>query len=130
MQDALPEAAGPLPAAVLLHRDAPGGTHFDVLLAVRAPAGDDDRACATWRTAQDPGLLEPGTALEVEPIQHHRARYLRLADPVELGAGRGTASTVRRGTWCSTAERRLELRWDDGTVTRIEAESPTRWRIA
>lgn len=130
MQDALPTARDPLPAAVLRHRGAPAGDHFDVLLAVREPAGDDDRACATWRSPRDPAGLPAGTTLEIEPIPAHRARYLRLEAPVDLGMGRGTAVPVRRGTWTGAGGRRLELRWDDGTTTRIEAESTTRWRIA
>ena len=52
-----------LPAAVLRHSGAPGGDHFDVLLAVRVPASDDDRACATWRADADPGCVAPGGSI-------------------------------------------------------------------
>jgi hypothetical protein len=123
-------ARGALPAAVLRHLGAPGGDHFDLLLATRPPTGDDDRACATWRIQRDPYSVGEGEAVAVEPIDAHRARYLFLAGPVDLGAGRGSAVPVRRGSWRGTDGHRVELLWEDGTSTRIEAESPTRWRIA
>ena len=129
MKAPLPMAPGPMPAAVLLHRGAPGGDHFDVLLAVRMPTGEHDRACATWRAESDPAGLVAGDAVVVEPIPAHRARYLSLPGPADLGAGRGTAVPVRRGSWRGTDGLRVEFLWDDGASTRIAAESPTRWRI-
>lgn len=126
----LPMARESLPAAVLRHQGAPGGDHFDLLLATRTPNGEDDRACATWRAAHDPATLDSGAAVTVEPIAAHRARYLALDAPVDLGAGRGMAVPVRRGRWRGTDGRRVELLWEDGTSTHIEAESTTCWRIA
>lgn len=125
----LPLDDGALPAAILQHLNAPGGSHFDVLLAVRPPAGDDDPACATWRVASDPATLPAGTALELEPIAPHRARYLWIDAPVDLGVGRGTAVPVRKGTWRTGPDRSIEFRWDDGRRTRVQPESMTCWRI-
>ena len=129
MVPTLPPADGALPAAVLKHLDAPDGTHFDVLLAVRLPTGDDDLVCATWRAPHDPAELPPGAMLELEPIAPHRARYLRIGAPVDLGNGRGTAVPVRKGTWHAGPDRSIEFRWDDGGRTRVQPESMTCWRI-
>jgi hypothetical protein len=132
VQNAPPDAPaepGPLPAAVLRHVGAPGGDHFDILLAVREPRDADDRACATWRCAVDPGTAGPGQVLEVEPIAPHRALYLRLAAPRELGDGRGRVEPVRRGAWRRIGEA-IECRWEDGSVTRVVPESIGRWRRA
>lgn len=130
VQDAMPTAPAPLPAAVIRHEGAPAGDHFDVLLAVRTPSGDDDRACATWRAAHDPAALPPGSMLAVEPIPAHRARYLRLDAPEALSGGRGTAVPVRHGSWRTGRDGALEFSWDDGTRTRVAPESMTLWRIA
>ena len=121
--------SGPLPAAVLRHVGSADGDHFDILLAVREPRDADDRACATWRCAIDPGTAGPGQVLEVEPIAPHRALYLRLASPRDLGEGRGRVEPVRRGAWRRTGEE-IECRWEDGTVTRVVPESIGLWRRA
>lgn len=132
--DPLPPDAGtthpgePLPAAVVRHRGAPGGDHFDVLLAVREPAGPDDAACATWRAAVDPAEAAPGSTFAVEPLPAHRALYLSLAGPRELGGGRGTAVPVRAGTWRPARDGHIEFRWSDGSSTRVEPLSITEWR--
>jgi len=89
---------GWLPAAVIEH-DAPGGRHFDLLLAVREPAGPDDRACATWRCGADPSALMAGGSCASEPIDDHRAAYLSLEGPCELSGGRGSVRPAARGRW-------------------------------
>lgn len=89
---------GWLPAAVVEH-DAPGGRHFDLLLAVREPAGPDDRACATWRCDADPSALPAGGACMTEAIDDHRAAYLSLREPQDLPGGRGSVRPVANGRW-------------------------------
>lgn len=89
---------GWLPAAVIEH-DAPGGRHFDLLLAVREPAGPDDRACATWRCGTDPSALMAGGSCACESIDDHRAAYLTLEGPRELPGGRGSVRPAARGRW-------------------------------
>ena len=127
--DALATAPGnPLPAAVLRHEGSPGGDHFDVLLAVRAPAGPDDAACATWRAAVDPACAAPGSSIAVEPVAPHRALYLALPGPRELDGGRGTVQPVRAGSWRRASGGEIEFRWDDGTATRVAPVSMTEWR--
>lgn len=132
--DPLPPAAEttlpgePLPAAVILHRGAAGGDHYDVLLAVRTPAGPDDAACATWRAAVDPAEAAPGSSFAVQPLPAHRALYLWLANAREIDGGRGTAVPVRSGDWRRTGDGHIEFRWADGTATRVEPLSITEWR--
>ena len=89
---------GWLPAAVIEH-DAPGGRHFDLLLAVRRPEGPDDRACATWRCEEDPSALPAGGGCMTEPLDDHRAEYLSLRGPRELSGGRGSVRPVANGRW-------------------------------
>ncbi len=122
-------AGGPLPAAVLRHEGAPGGDHYDVLLAVRVPHGPDDAACATWRAAIDPAAAGPGDSLEVEPIHPHRAFYLSLAARHALDGGRGWVVPVRQGSWRRTDGEAIELRWNDGTTTVVAPLAIDRWRI-
>ena len=122
-----PAAAGPLPAAVLRHTGSEVADHFDVLLAVRRPAGPDDRACATWRTPQDPGSLAVGEGLAAERIADHRADYLGLRTERELERGRGRVTPVRHGTWSAAAGADIELRWHDGTGTVLRAEPDGTW---
>jgi hypothetical protein len=118
-----------LPAAVLLHSGAPGGDHFDVLLAVREPASEDDRACATWRADADPGCVAPGESIRVEAIHAHRATYLALREIRTLDAGPGTVSPVRRGRWRMADGGAIELAWDGGGTTVVRPEAADRWRI-
>lgn len=118
-----------LPAAVLRHAGAPGGDHFDVLLAVREPASEDDRACATWRADADPGCVVPGGSIRVEAIHAHRAAYLALRELRVLDAGRGTVAPVRRGRWRMADGGAIELTWDGGGTTVVRPEAADRWRI-
>jgi hypothetical protein len=118
-----------LPAAVLTHSGAPGGDHFDVLLAVRVPASEDDRACATWRADADPGCVAPGGSIRVKAIHPHRAAYLTLRGVRELDAGRGTVAPVRRGRWRMADDGAIELTWDGGGTTVVRPEAADRWRI-
>jgi hypothetical protein len=125
---ALPPAARPLPAAVLRHTGSDVADHFDVLLAVRTPAGPDDRACATWRTPRDPGSLAVGERLAVERIAEHRADYLGLRTERELDRGRGLVTPVRHGTWSAATDGAdIDLRWHDGTGTVLRAEPDGTW---
>ena len=133
MDPPLPEApastAGtPLPAAVVRHEGAPDGGHFDVLLAVRSPAGPDDPACATWRSAVDPAAAAAGEAIELEPIAPHRALYLALDGPRTLDGGRGTVTPVRRGSWRREPDGAIGFLWSDGSATRVVPESINCWR--
>lgn len=110
------------PAAVIRH-EATGGAHFDLLLARREPEGPDDRACATWRAAHDPAAMAVGAGTPVEPIDDHRARYLRLAAAAELAGGRGRVHPVARGTWRTCADGAVEVRWDRGTTARYRLDA-------
>jgi hypothetical protein len=124
----LPAATGPLPAAVLHHTGSDVADHFDVLLAVRTPAGPDDRACATWRTPRDPGSLAVDERLAAERIADHRADYLGLRIERELDRGRGRVTPVRHGTWSAAAgSADIELRWHDGTGTVLRATPDGTW---
>lgn len=109
--------AGPrgewLPLAVIEH-DAPGGRHFDLLRAVREPAGPEDRPCATWRCSADPSTLAPGHGCGTERIDDHRAAYLSLPGPRTLSDGRGTVHPVAVGRWRSAEDGAFEVEWADG----------------
>ena len=123
----LPAATGPLPAAVLHHTGSDVADHFDVLLAVRTPAGAEDRACATWRTPRDPGSLAVGERLAAERIADHRADYLGLRTERELDRGRGRVTPVRHGTWSAAGGADIELRGHDGTGTVLRATPDGTW---
>ena len=126
----LPSGDGPWPAAVVRHEGAPGGDHFDVLLAERIPAGPDDECCACWRSPADPGSAAAGSLLAVTRIHAHRALYLGLTVPRTLGGGRGTVFPVRTGTWHRVAADRVLCRWSGGSATELSAVAPGTWRIA
>ena len=119
----------PHAAAVLHHTGGAQGDHFDVLLATRTPHGEGDLACATWRTATDPGTLAIGQATTAERIGAHRAAYLSLTASRELSDGRGVVTPVRTGTWCphGTDGNTIELHWSDDTRTRIAARPNGSW---
>jgi len=124
----LPAATGPLPAAVLRHAGSDMADHFDVLLAVRTPAGPDDLACATWRTPRDPGSIAVDEPLAAERIADHRADYLGLRTERDLERGRGRVTPVRHGTWSATAgSADIELRWHDGTGMVLRATPDGTW---
>jgi hypothetical protein len=108
--------AGWLPAAVVEH-DAPGGRHFDLLLAEREPAGPDDRACATWRCAADPSGFGGGGRCACERIDDHRAAYLALEGPRELSGGRGAVRPVAVGRWRAGPAGAIEVEWALGSGT-------------
>ena len=115
----LPDAAagaGWLPAAVIEH-EAPGGRHFDLLLAVREPAGPDDRACATWRCGGDPSALPTGSGCASERIDAHRAAYLALEGPRTLTGDRGSVRPVAVGRWRPGAAGAIEVEWALGRGT-------------
>jgi hypothetical protein len=109
------------PAAVIRHETA-GGAHFDLLLARREPAGPDDRACATWRTAHDPAAMAVDARTPVEPIDDHRAHYLRLAAAAELSGGRGRVHPVAHGDWRPCADGAVEVRWDRSGAARYRLD--------
>lgn len=109
------------PAAVIRHETA-GGAHFDLLLARREPAGPDDRACATWRTAHDPAAMAVDDRTPVEPIDDHRAHYLRLAASAELSGGRGRVHPVAHGDWRPCADGTVEVRWDRSGAVRYRLD--------
>jgi hypothetical protein len=131
---AVPADGPPLPAALLWHGPGDGPGHFDLLLAVQPPSGDDDPCAATWRVAAgtDAGTgtaaatASDGTArvppdfrrrearLVAERIHDHRALYLRLDAPRTLDRGRGTVVPVARGTWRPAPEGGAAMAWDDG----------------
>lgn len=94
-----PRDSAPLPVAVLRHAQPDGGVHFDLLLAMRAPAGPDDRCAACWRCAAPADALEAGEATAAEQIGDHRALYLTLDVPRQLGEDRGAVAPVARGEW-------------------------------
>ena len=116
----VPAGSPPLPAALLRHRPGDGTAHFDLLLAVRRPAGDDDACAATWRVAAAPdGAVAPdfrgGPArLPAERIHDHRALYLRLDEPRTLDRGRGDVLPAARGTWTPAPEGGATITWTDG----------------
>lgn len=118
-----PPGASWRPAAVIRHETA-GGAHFDLLLARREPAGPDDRACATWRTAHDPAAMAVGAETSIEPIDDHRARYLRLADASELSGGRGRVHPVARGDWRPCADGTVEVQWEGDGAARYGLVAP------
>jgi hypothetical protein len=101
---------GWLPAAVIEH-EAPGGRHFDLLLAVREPAGPDDRACATWRCRADPSELPAGSRCASERIDAHRAAYLALEGPRTLTGDRGSVRPIAVGRWRPGADGAIEVEW-------------------
>lgn len=119
----------PLPTAVLRHTGGMQGDHFDVLLATRAPTGDDDLVCATWRTAHDPGGLAVGESTTADRIGAHRAAYLSLSGAQQLSADRGTVTPVRAGTWLARGLRgtEIELHWSDGARTVMTALPNGSW---
>lgn len=118
-----------LPAALLRHVGGGMPDHFDLLLAERTPEGDDDPACLAWRVPVDPADVQPGGTLAAFRLPAHRALYLGLRAPRDLGPGRGRAEPVRHGTWCGRAGEgacRFRVRWSDGTEVLLEGEGT--WR--
>ncbi len=122
---AVPADSPPLPAALLWHRPGEGPAHFDLLLAARPPAGDDDPCAATWRVAIDLGTADGTTGapadfrradarLSAERIHDHRGLYLRLDTPRTLDRGRGDVFPVARGTWRPGPDGGAVIAWDDG----------------
>ncbi len=122
---AVPADSLPLPAALLWHRPGDGPAHFDLLLAVRPPAGDDDACAATWRVEIDPGAADRATSapadfrradanLRAERIHDHRGLYLRLDAPRALDRGRGDVFPVARGTWTTAPGGGATVTWTDG----------------
>ena len=116
----VPEGSPPLPAALLLHRCGDGTAHFDLLLAVRLPTGDDDACAATWRVAGAPDGAAPAdfrgvpACLPAGRIHDHRALYLQLDVPRTLDRGRGDVFPVARGTWTAAPEGVATITWTDG----------------
>ncbi len=104
----------PAPVAILLHELAEGGSHLDLLIARSGlPAPDDARVVPTWRCAVRPDEASGGTTIGLEPIDDHRALYLRLREPRELDRGRGRVTPLRRGL-ADRAGDRIGIRWEDG----------------
>jgi hypothetical protein len=102
------------PIAILLHELEDGRSHVDLLIArSEGPFADDERVVPTWRVAARPDRACDGTVLRLEPIDDHRALYLRLTEPRRLDRGRGRVTPLRRGVAERVAER-LAIRWEDG----------------
>jgi hypothetical protein len=86
---------------LLLHSPDNGPSHFDWLLAREDVIGsDEDRSLLTFRVGECIAALGPGSTFHAEPLENHRARYLRFEGP--LGAGRGSVRRVAEGVWSPT----------------------------
>jgi hypothetical protein len=93
-------ASSPTPdgtTALLRHVLPSGAWHFDWLVALRAPADEDERCAHTWRMSARPDRLAPGERAALDPAPLHRGRYLRLVEAVELDGGRGRVEPVAHG---------------------------------
>jgi hypothetical protein len=133
-----PADGGPARVAIGLHEGAvDAAPHLDFFLGPAEPVADDARVVWSWRLrteALEDGRIVPGS-YEAEASDQHRALYLRLAEPRELGADRGRFTPLLR------ADARARL---DGALSietkswRLRAEpaasaaggaSPPRWRF-
>lgn len=131
-------AGGPARVAIGLHDGARNaGPHLDFFVGPEEPVGDDERVVWSWRLpieAFEAGRIVPGS-YAAEASDPHRALYLRLAEPRELGPDRGRFTPLLR------ANARVRL---DGVLSletkswRLRAEpaasapggaSPARWRF-
>lgn len=104
----------PRRVAILLHTLLDGSSHVDLLVAPDdRERGDEDRDVAAWRCGERPDRAPSGTTLALEPIEPHRALYLRLDAPRRLDRGRGEVQPLRRGA-ADERDGAMEIRWDDG----------------
>ena len=110
------------PAALLLHRQADGGSHFDLLIADRVPSEPDAATVPTSRIAHRPDLLPAQTTVGLERLPLHRERYLTISEPVVLDRDRGTVSLLRRGSAEACADGEYQVQWDDCASQRIRIE--------
>ncbi len=100
--------------ALLLHHLPDGSSHVDVLVARDdRPLGNDEREVPTWRSSTRPDTAPNGALLSLDRIGDHRALYLRLDGPRELGGDRGLVAPLRSGSAELRAES-LVIAWDDG----------------
>jgi len=127
----------PLPTALLRHETG-GGSHYDWLLAdpnffngiTRPAPGDDDPWLWTARVALPSARWRDAEIFEVEPIVHHRWRYLTYEGP--LSHGRGSVTRVDQGVFgviewsAAKIEVHLTMRDVRGTL-RLEPGSNGRW---
>ena len=83
--------AQPLDMAMLVHRQAVDGDHYDLLF--RDPEGE--AGLLTWRLAEPTWRWCEVGVLEAVAIQRHRDHYLSYEGP--LTGGRGTVERVDAG---------------------------------
>ncbi len=83
---------------LLLHSPDNGPAHFDWLLAREDIVGsDEDRRLLAFRVAERIDALDPGATFHAQPLEDHRALYLRFEG--SLSRGRGAVRRVAEGEW-------------------------------
>lgn len=78
-----------IPFVIHLHAGY-GPSHYDLMLG-------DGESLATWRLAESPLDMRPGSVLPARRIQPHRWAYLDYEGPVDRG--RGEVRAIERGTY-------------------------------
>lgn len=99
------------PLALLRHEVPGHGAHFDLLLLAKPATEDEDRAALAWRTTGRIDAMAPGQRARLEAIGAHRALYLSLKGPRDLGGGRGSVEPVAAGRWAARDDGDAVLEW-------------------